>query len=184
MRLIIWSIILIFGTEVFAYTPFKQALTLKKNDYLADGVFTGGAAGSGCSLLAVRRVYSKKAQIERVIVDMGDRQAKPVGKKLGYFQASVDQKRMRIVLDLAQLQASAVTEPKLKELFAKSPYVASAEFTIDPEDKTGTIVLNMKQPMTLEVFESLADKKPARVVMDMRPLRTARAPVAVKKRYR
>ena len=163
------SLLWFLSQAALAASPYKHSLTEKKNMYLRDGVFVGGEAGSGSSLLGVRRLFSEKAQLERVIVDLGDRNSKPAGKNLGYFQASVDPENNRIVLDIAQLKLSVVSEQKLRDTFRKSPFVASVDFTLDPEDRAGTIVLNLKRPMQLEVFELLVDKKPGRIVLDMRP---------------
>lgn len=171
MRLFIISLSVGLGFSAFASSPYKQSLTVKKSAYLQDGTFTGGKAGAGSTLLGVRRAFSKKAMIERVIVDLGDKDAKPSGTEPGYFQASVDAENNRVVLDLAQLRMSAVSEQKLKEIFKQSPFVASVEFTLDPEDKAGTMVLNLKRPMQLEVFQLLDRKKSARVVMDLTPAR-------------
>jgi len=166
---IAFAFILAFSTSAFAASPYKQSLANKSNAYLQDGVFTGGRAGMGSSLLNVRRTYSQRAAIERVIVDLGDQDMRPTGKKMPYFQASVDAKANRVIVDLAQLQMSRVTETQLKKLFRSSPYVASVEYSVDPADKTGSIILNLKRPMKLEVFQLLAAKKPSRVVLDLTP---------------
>ncbi len=158
----------------FASSPFKQSLTQKTNVYVKDGLFIGGVAGQGASLLNVRRSFSKAANLERVIVDLGDKDAKPSGKNMSYFQASMDSAHTRVILDLAQLRMTMVSEQRVRQAFKNSPFVASVEFTLDPEDKAGTIILNLKQPMQLEVFELLAAKKPARVVMDLKPIKTNR----------
>jgi hypothetical protein len=169
MRLIIIAVLLSVGLMARASTPFKQSLDEKKNVYMQDGVFTGGKAGTGTTLLGIRRRFSAKAKIERVIVDLGDKDAKPSGKNMGYFQASVDARQMRVILDLAQLRSSALSEQRVQDIFRNSPFVKSVEFTLDPEDRAGTLVLNLKRPMRLEVFQLRVNKKPARVVMDMMP---------------
>jgi len=169
MRVIIWTLILGFGLNAPASTPFKRALTVKTNNYLLDGVVTGGRAGGGFSLLNVRRSYSKKAQLERVILETGDRLSRPAGLNMGYFQASLDAKEKRIVVNLAQLNMSLVNEAQIKRIFARSPDVASVEFTVDPEDRSGTMVLNLKHPVKMEVFEVLKQKNPGRVVIDLKP---------------
>lgn len=166
-------------TQAWAATPYKKTLSpqlsykqsglAKKNAYLNDGVFVGGRARGGTSLLGVRKAFSAKAELERVIVDLGDRDAKPSGKDISYFQVSLDSGKNRIVMDLAQLKLSKVTENQLKQIFANSPYVKSVELTLDPEDKAATMVLNLKRPVKLEVFQILAKNKPSRVVMDMVP---------------
>lgn len=152
-----------------AASPYKQSLTQKKNLYVKDGVFIGGKAGEGSSLLGVRRAFSGKAKLERVIVDLGDHEAKPAGKDIGYFQVSMDQKNNRVVVDIPQFRYSKVSEAALKNLFRKSAYVAEASLTLDPEDKAATMVLKLKKPMKLEVFELLDKSKPGRVVMDLTP---------------
>jgi hypothetical protein len=166
------------GSEVWAAIPstktlYVHTLTAKKNRYVSEGVFTGGTAGTGATVLGVRRLYSPKAQIERVVVDLGNKDGRPSPKSLSYFQASVDPGTNRIVLDLAQLQSTSVTEPQLKALFKKSAFVSKVEFTLDPEDKTGSMVLQLKRPAKLEVFQLLGGGKPARVVMDMVPVAPA-----------
>ena len=57
----------------------------------------------------MRRAFSAKAALERVIVELGDGEGKPSGKKLSYFQASVDATQNRVVLDLAQLKLSLIS---------------------------------------------------------------------------
>jgi hypothetical protein len=174
MRLFIFALLLSVGPQLFAATPFKRSLTQKKNSYMKDGVFIGGKAGNGTTLLGVRRAFSNKAHLERVIVDVADNEGKAPGAALGYFQASVDAKQNRVILDLAQLKQSRVSEQKIKDMFKASPFVASVEFTLDPEDKAGTMVLNLKRPMQLEVFELLDGHKPGRIVMDLTPARATR----------
>ena len=154
-----------------AAIPYRNTLTMKKNTYVKQGVFVGGKAGEGSSLLNVRRTFSKKLQTERVVIDLGDEQMRPDGLDLGYFQASMDAKNNRVILDLAQLKYSKISERQVQNLFRKSPLVASVSLTFDPEDKTGTLVLNLKRPSRLEVFRMLDKKKPGRVVMDLVPLR-------------
>ena len=163
-----------FSWMLFASSPFKQSLAQKTNAYVKDGLFIGGSAGSGSSLLAVRRNFSKKANIERIIIDLGNKDAKPAGKNMSYYQASMDAQHNRVILDLAQLKLTLVSEQKLKQVFKDSPFVASVEFTLDPEDQAGTIVLNLKRPMQLEVFNLLSTPKPARIVMDLTPAKVSK----------
>jgi hypothetical protein len=160
------------GASGHAASPFKRTLSVKKNGYIQDGVFTGGQAGLGVSVLDVRRVYAKKVGVERVIIELGDKDGK-VGpaNQFGYFQASIDSKQNRIVLDLAQLRMTEVTEQKLQAVFKKSPYVKSTEFTVDPEDKAGSLVLNLNRPMRLETYRMISKGKAARVILDMAPVK-------------
>ncbi len=177
MRLLVIGILLAGSTNLGAATAYKKSLTPnlafkqaasgKKNAYLNDGVFVGGKARGGSSLLGVRKAFSAKVGLERVIVDLGDKEAKPSGKAISFYQVALDSSKNRIVLDLAQLQLSKVSETQLKQIFAKSEYVKSVELTLDPEDKAATMVLNLKRPVRMEVFQLLTKDKPSRVVMDL-----------------
>lgn len=162
-------------TTSYADSPYKRTLSVKKHNYINDGTFTGGRAGSGISVLDVRRVYAAKLGVERVIVEIGDKDGK-IGPadQFGYFQASVDSAQNRIVLDLAQLRMTEVTEQKLKTVFKKSAFIKSAEFTVDPEDKGATLVLNLKRPARLEAYRMVSKGKPARIILDMASSSTVR----------
>lgn len=165
-------IICLFAASIVAHaaSPYKRSLEQKKNQYIGDGVFIGGKANSGgISLLNIRRTFSGKAKVERVMIDLGDKEMKPLTRDLSYFQASMDSKNNRVVLDLAQFKMSRVSESQLRNLFRKSPYVKSADLTLDPEDKAATLVLNLKQPMRMEVFKMTKGKTPGRIVMDLTP---------------
>jgi hypothetical protein len=169
-----WILVLLAlaGPSAFAASAYKKSLDVKRNEYLRDGVFIGGQAGTGASLLGLRRTYSGRLQTERVIIDLGDKEAKPSGTQVGYFQVSMDARNQRVILDLAQLMISKINERQIQETFQKSPYVKSAELTLDPEDHAATLVLNLKGPMKLEVFQIRKAKKPGRVVLDLKPVRS------------
>lgn len=155
-------------------TSFVQTLETKRNAYRNDGVFTGGRAGTGTSLLAVRRAYSKSAAVERVIVDLGDKDAKPAGAAMGFFQASLDGVANRVTLDVSQLRLSKVTETQLQRVFKNSAYVKHVALTLDPEDHAATMVLDLKRPVRLEVYRTVKAGQPAMVVMDLVPRTTRR----------
>ncbi|HMN69330.1 MAG TPA: hypothetical protein PKC28_12385 [Bdellovibrionales bacterium] len=161
------SVLMIFGFSAGAATPYKRTLAVKKNEYMRDGVFTGGVAGKGSSLLGVRRQYSAKRQIERVVLDIGDHEAK-AGKQ-GYFQVALDSSANRLVVDFAQLKSSRISEPQLRQMFKQSPFVKDVALTMDPEDQAGTLVLDLKRPVRLEVFQMRGKGKAPRVVLDMMP---------------
>lgn len=164
---------LIYVPVSWAASPYKRSLSQKHNSYVSDGVFTGGIAGNGTSLLSMRRVFSSKVGIERVIVDLGDGEMKANSRQMGYFQVGMDAKNNRIVLDVAQLRYSKISEAQAKDLFRKSPYVSNVSLTLDPEDKAGTMVLQLKRPAKLEVFQLKNSKKPGRIVMDITPLKAS-----------
>lgn len=170
MKLAVSVALFFLSISAQAYTPFKRSLDEKKNVYMTDGVFTGGKASpGGVSLLNVHRAYSKVSKIERVTLDLGDKKLKPLGKGMGFFQASLDSRTNRLEIDIPEFNMTRVSERQLRNLFKKSQYIKTADMTLDPEDRSATIVLQLKQPMRLEVFQNLKDKAPARIVMDLVP---------------
>lgn len=158
------------GFEAFSASKYKQALDKKIDAYLDEGIVVGGRAGRGYSLLKVRRDLSTKLGMERVILDIGDLEGRPALGKVNYFQATVEKNPPRVVIDLAQLSRSAVDEATLKKTFAKSPYVKNVELSSDPEDHSASMVIFLRQPMLVEVFEMPSDKKASRIVLDMKKM--------------
>lgn len=161
----------LLGVSVFsahAASPFKQALPKKVEAYIDEGVVIGGRSGKTFSLLNVRRDLSPKLGMERVILDMGDGSGRPLKGSVNYFHASIEKNPPRVVLDLAQTVRSGVTDVRLREIFKKSPYVKKVDITADPEDSTASLVLVLKEPMDVEVFEMLSDIKASRIVIDLK----------------
>src|SRR5207253_2970794 len=114
----------------------------------------------------VRRQHSPKLDMELVIMDFGDREGQPLINRLGYFHVSVE--RNRVVIDLSQVTRAQVTEMELVKLFAKSPLVKSVELSMDPEDSGATLVLNTNGATAAEVFQMPSEKKPSRLVVDLK----------------
>lgn len=167
MRKFVYILCVFVAAQAEGAVP-KKALDKKVNAYVNDGIIIGGRAGQAYSLLNVRRDVSPKIGMERVILDIGDMDGRPLRGGVAYFQASVEKNPARVVLDLAQVNRSAVTEAKLKKAFLKSPYVKSVELMADPEDRSATMVLNLKENMGVEVFEMPSTTRASRIVIDLK----------------
>lgn len=167
-------IVLVFvaaSLEAGAASMYKQSLSQKKNAYVRNGVFMGGRAEKMQTLMKVRRVHSTKVGMERVILDLGSEEFRPMAET-GYFHVSVDGNNSRVVIQLSQMSKTLTNEAQIRKMFAKSANVKSVDFTVDPADSTGTVVLNLKRPMKTEVFALPGRKKQtARLVLDMKPLK-------------
>lgn len=160
--------VFLLASTAGASSVFKRTLDAKKGRYLAQGVFIGGKAGTGFSLLNVRHRASTKLKMARVILDMGDMSGRPLHQGLGYFQVAVEKDPARVVVDLSQVSRSRLSEKKLAEIFSKSPYIKSVDFTEDPEDGSSTLVLNLKHQMAAEVYRLHSSQKPNRIVIDLK----------------
>lgn len=145
----------------------KAALNEKKNAYLSHGVFYGGEADRGFSLVDLRRHFSTKDQIERIVLELGDEKGQPT-KKIGYFQVSVNKELKRVDIDLAQMRGALVDQKKLETMFAKSPLVKSAKINYDPEDLGIVIQLQLASSADVEVFKVPAKDKSGRIILDIK----------------
>lgn len=148
----------------------KQATNKKANAYIKDGIIFGGQNGIGYSLMDIRRFYSGKDRVERLIFEMGDEQGLPA-KTLGFFQVNLDAKLRRIDVDLSQMRGAALDQKKLADLFKTSPFVKTVKLTYDPEDRAILMQVFLKQNVEMEVFEIPAKNKFSRIALDMRKVR-------------
>ena len=168
LKILLALISLVASVEVYGASIYKQSLSKKTDAYTRNGVFMGGRAETLQALMKVRRLHSTKVGLERIIFDMGSDQYRPIAET-GYFHVSVDGNNSRVVIQLSQMAKTLATEQQLRNVFAKSENVKSVEFTVDPEDSTGTVVLNLKRPVQTEVFSLPGRKKQtARLVLDMK----------------
>ncbi|MEQ1664129.1 MAG: hypothetical protein ABL927_01985 [Bdellovibrionales bacterium] len=146
----------------------KKIAPLKKlNQYLELGQFSGGEAGTTHSLLGVRSIISQKDKLERLILDLGNSEGKPLLGKISYFQVSIEPNNPRIIIDLSQIAASSVNDETIKSLVKKSPYIKSAKVHFDPSDTSISIQLFLKKKMKMEAFQLLSKNEPGRIAIDL-----------------
>jgi hypothetical protein len=170
-----WTVVLIMSFLMqpsFAASLYKKALDTKTENYMTSGVVIGGEAGAGFSLLNVRRQHSPKIGVERVILDIGDREGLPLKTHPGFFHVSIEKKPARIVIDLSQVTRSKVTEMELVKIFSASPFIKSVELSMDAEDSAATLVFNTKTSVAVEVFQLPLNKKSGRLVIDVKKAKT------------
>lgn len=165
------GLVLAVSPRAFSTSIYKKALSTKTDQYLSQGVVIGGQAGPGFTLLNVRRQNTKNLALERVILDIGDKEGKPLFNRVGYFHVSVEQAPARVVIDLSQMLGSRVSEISLGRLFLKSPFIKKAELSIEDGDNTAKIVLSTKVPVVAEVFQMPSKDKPSRIVIDIKKAR-------------
>lgn len=151
----------------------RSAGTKKVNKYIEDGVIYGGQAGVGYSLMDIRRFYSGKDRIERLIFEMGNERGQP-SKNLGYFQVNLNKNLRRIDVDLSQMRGAALDQKKIADLFKASPFVQNVKMNYDPEDRAILMQVFLKQNVEMEVFQIPAQNKFSRIAIDMRKVANAK----------
>lgn len=147
----------------------KRAFPRKTHQYLNDGVFIGGKAGRGFSLIGIDRKLGKATKIERILFDIGDELGAPVSDGPGYFHIEISKRNKQIIVNLAQAQRSLVSEEDLRKKLSGSPYVQLARVIYDPEDKATSFILKMRQDVKVEVFSPQNKSEPGRIILDLKP---------------
>lgn len=162
----------LFGLTAQAAIP-KGPLVVKPGKVSGEfdkGTAIGGKARDELSLLAVR--LEPMGNSERISLMYGDRFGKPLAGEPGYFHVSVDRNSQRIVIDMAQVQMTAVGPARLASILASSKLVSASEMTMDPIDGTTNITLQTKVPVKVKV--GAAEGESSRVIIELSPVSGAR----------
>lgn len=128
------------------------------------GAIAGGEAAEEFSILKVetRSAGSKK---ERLVISYGDRNGQPIQREPGFFQVALDRKSRRVIIDLAQVTRTAVDSKDLAKILASSRFVATSDMTMDPQDGSTNITLNLRSAVAMSVLTE--DDGQGRIVIEL-----------------
>lgn len=163
----ILGLLLCFGFTAQASIPSLQAITKKSDRYVVDGLVRGGEAAKAFSFRDLRWAYGQQKKIERLIFEFGDVKGESIKHRPGYFQANIDGKNQRILIEFSQVVGSALNQTELQKRIKKSPYIKSVKMIFDPEDSSLTISLSLKQKIKAEVFELPTKSMGGRLALDL-----------------
>jgi hypothetical protein len=85
----------------------------------------------------------------------------------GYFNVELQNNSQRIVIDFAQMPVSQMDLKALKERFKKSLYVENIKMLEDPSDNTLSLIMDLKKPVKVKVFQVPGQKTTSKVVLDL-----------------
>ncbi len=158
------------GLSSKAYSAIDRtvASTSKRHIYIERGAISGGESGTAFTLLNIRRIYSSKDRVERILLDLGDAYGKPLKNQVSYFQAAIEKENPRVVIDLSQMLASGVSKESLVKTFKASPFVKDTKINFDPLDSTITIQLILRKQVQLEAFKLPSADKASRIAIDLK----------------
>ena len=165
-----------FVPSIFAKAsiPVEQAATEKKDHYLKEGVFVGGFDQGAMILANVRHSYTPENHMERLVLDLAPENSPGHLQRPGFFHVAIQGKGRavgdRLVIDLANCKEAKVTAQQVSKVLSQSHFFASAIFTFDEESSNLTIEVPIKTPAEFEIFELASDKKPGRIVIDVKNL--------------
>lgn len=135
---------------------------------LASGALTGGAANDEFTLVGVQ-AQKVAGGSERLVIKYGDRLGRPSANEVGYFHINVDRGGRRVSIDLAQVQRTAIDPKQLAKILAPLKLISSSEMTMDPQDHSTNITLQLKMPVVLKVASGPTGQG-GRLVLEMRRL--------------
>ncbi|OQW47291.1 MAG: hypothetical protein A4S09_15975 [Proteobacteria bacterium SG_bin7] len=166
----ILSLMVVFSGLSEAAIKKGSPLKFNKLDVFAGtGIFQGGESGRAYSLLDIKRTQPKNnsPDHEHFSIFYGDEIGRKILGKTGYFHIILEKNPDRLVIDLSQVQKTAVDEKQLAAIFRNSELVSKTEMTMDPEDLSTNITLYLKQPVKARVKSNTDGKKPGQLVIDM-----------------
>lgn len=163
----ILALTVIFSSSLsLAAIPTPTAKAQQKM-IMTSGARAGGVAGTGFALLDVHSKINREGTIERLMFDVGDLEGRPQKGMPGYFNVELQNQSKRIVIDFAQMAAAQIDAQKMKEKLKKSPYVKDVKMMADPSDGTLSVILDLKKPAKLKVYQVPGKKAAAKVVVDL-----------------
>lgn len=153
-----------------AIRPTSASKINKLDAFFDSGILMGGESGRIFSLLEIKRSQQtgkKGGQAERITIGYGDEMGRKVIGKTGFFHVSLEQNPPRLVIDLSQVQKTAIDEKQLAAVFKNSDYISNTQMTMDPEDLSTNITLFLKNPVKARVHTNKNLRNPGQVVIDI-----------------
>ncbi|WP_413560028.1 hypothetical protein [Bdellovibrio sp. HCB209] len=131
------------------------------------GELYGGLAGSGFTLMDVRKTADKGKRVERIVFDVGDQNGGKIKGWPGYFHAELKNKPQRLVLTFAQMPNSLVNEIALSHRFKDSLAIRKTVMNLDPVDSSLNLTMDLKQNTKVRVYQVAGKKTTSKVVIDL-----------------
>lgn len=160
-------LVLFLAMPSLAAVSAKKAKPVAKKILSGEGAVFGGVAGSGFSLLDVRLSANKKKKIERVVIDVGDKNGAPIKGLPGFYYAELKRNPQRLVIDFSQMPKAKVREARLDQIFRKSQSVTSTSITADPVDSSLSLTLDLKKNTKVRIYQVAGKKSTSKVVIDL-----------------
>lgn len=160
-------LVLFLAMPSLAAVSAKKAKPVAKKILSGEGAVFGGVAGSGFSLLDVRLSTNKKKKIERVVIDVGDKNGAPIKGLPGFYYAELKRNPQRLVIDFSQMPKAKVREARLDQIFRKSQSVTGTSITADPVDSSLSLTLDLKKNTKVRVYQVAGKKSTSKVVIDL-----------------
>ncbi len=163
------SVILLVALGVFfqAQGALKPLPVKPQKILIGSGSMAGGIAGTGFSLMNLKTMTNLQTRSERLMFDVGDIDGHPMKGLPGYFNVELKNNAKRIVVDFSQMPTTLMDSKALSERLKKSTYVQSVKMLSDPSDHTLSLIMELKKPVKLKVFQVPGQKSTSKLVLDL-----------------
>jgi len=166
MKFISYLAVFLFSTSLWAaIAPHKPVVPGRI--LAGQGEAIGGVAGSGFTLMDLRRTAAKNRKIERIVIDVGDRDGAIKHGLPGYYHAELKQNPARLILDFSQMPKSILDQSRVVGRMKGSAIVTRTAMSLDPVDNTLNLTLGLKKNTKVRVFQVAGQKSTSKVVIDL-----------------
>lgn len=131
------------------------------------GISYGGLAGTGFTLLDLRRTATKDQKIERLVIDVGDLGGQTIRGWPGYYHAELKSNPSRLIIDFAQMPNANLDSDQLAARLKSSAAVTKTSMTVDPVDSSLNLTLDLKKNTKVRVYQVSGKKTTSKVVVDL-----------------
>ncbi|AHZ83554.1 hypothetical protein AB1A81_14550 [Bdellovibrio bacteriovorus] len=132
-----------------------------------EGVSFGGLAGTGFTLMDVRRTADAGKKVERIVIDVGDINGGMLRGWPGYYYAELKKNPQRLVVDFAQMPNANIDQKRLAERLKGSLAVVKTNMSLDPVDSSLNLTLDLKKNTKVRVYQVAGKKSTSKVVIDL-----------------
>lgn len=131
------------------------------------GELYGGLAGSGFTLMDIRKTADKGKRVERIVFDVGDQNGGKIKGWPGYFHAELKNKPQRLILTFSQMPNSLVNDVALNHRLKDSLAIKKTALSLDPVDSSLNLTMDLKQNTKVRVYQVAGKKTTSKVVIDL-----------------
>lgn len=157
---------------LFLAMPVMGAISAKATKPTAakilvgEGTSFGGLAGNGFTLKDLRRTADAKKKVERIVMDVGDRNGADLRGWPGYFFVELKKNPQRLVIDFAQMPNSNIDQKQLALRMKNSLAVLKTSMSLDPVDNSLNLTMDLKKNTKVLVHQVRGKKTTSKVVID------------------
>ncbi len=158
---------ILISQSVFAAVPAQKAKPTPSKILAGQGVSYGGLAGSGFTLLDVRRTADAKKKVERIVIDVGDASGAVMKGLPGFYYAELKKNPQRLVIDFSQMPNARLTKAQIAQRLQGSQAVLKSDMSLDPLDNALNLTLDLKKNTKVRVYQVAGAKTTSKVVIDL-----------------